>query len=115
MEEEKTRTIRYRVRRTPVSDTFPYGVPEEILPAEYNEYELSQIRALVKIVEEAEPGSRERAEALNCITVIHEAKALLGATLLPAEEPLLDEDSGSVRLPPGEAHGTADPEQLSLG
>lgn len=104
-----TKTITWRVRETPPSARFPRGVPEERLPADYEPQEVKVTTGLSRRYQEAQAGSQERAEALNCLDVIHEAKVLLGARVLTDEE--VEEMWGSRYTERAEAEAPPEPER----
>ena len=62
------------------------GHRDEMLRATYTTEEFAFMRSLAQQAAKLEPGE-ERARILNEICVIHETKALLGATILPESEP----------------------------
>lgn len=68
------------------SDWYPYGLPEEMGEADYDEHEAAEMRRLVRLYEEAAPGSKEREEALNSLRTLHEIKALLDGRMLTDDE-----------------------------
>lgn len=76
------RRVAFVVRGTAPSRLYPIGTKAETVEAEYSDEELAFMRRLREQIEAAEPGSPERAAALNTAHTIHEMKALLDAEMV---------------------------------